>query len=410
MDHRLRRLVAAAVLALSLIVVIYLVFFAPSETRISTPTPDTSTQESSGPIWTMLPSTPESDDKRTAEALAVQQEEATPASEDEQGDSPSRQMAEMPLWMGRVASNPENAVCPGPATRTVSVANASELTQALASAVAGDQIELAPGVYQGNFELAASGESSKRIWICGPRDAVIDSGDIREGYGLHITGSYAGVWGITISNAQKGIVVDGGDFVQVDNVEVHTIGDEAIHFRGNATDGVVQDSLIHYTGLRREKFGEGIYVGSAVSNWGEITDGEPDKSDRVAIRRNRIWDTTAESIDLKEGTSNGVVEYNSFDGSGLTEADSWVDVKGNGYRIVGNVGTTSPEDGFQTHNIDDMGWGRENQFVSNTAQVSGEGYGFYIHDADKTANVVSCSNMVTNAGAGFSNIACSDPA
>jgi hypothetical protein len=152
-------------------------------------------------------------------------------------------------------------------------------------------------------------------------------------------------------------MIDGGDFVHIDSVEVHTIGDEAIHFRGNATDGVVQDSLIHHTGLRRDKFGEGIYVGSAVSNWGKITNGDPDKSDRIAILRNRIWDTTAESIDLKEGTTEGRVELNAFDGSSLTGADSWVDAKGNDYVLQGNVGMTSPEDGFQTHNIDNMGWG-----------------------------------------------------
>ena len=229
---------------------------------------------------------------------------------------------------------------------------------------------------RGTSCLAASGENGKRIWICGPREATIDSGGHKNGYGLHITGSYVGVWGLTVSNAQKGIVIDGGDFVQIDFVEVHTIGDEAIHFRGTATDGVVQDSLVHHTGLRRDKFGEGIYVGSAVSNWGKITNGEPDKSDRIAILRNRIWDTTAESIDLKEGTSDGRVEFNSFDGSRLIGADSWVDVKGNNYLVQGNVGVTSPEDGFQTHNIDDLGWGQDNRFIANTAQVSGPGYGF----------------------------------
>lgn len=409
MENRKRQAIAAAVLVLSLVVVAYLVFFTPSETKVSTPTPVTTLQATSGPLWTQLPSTPETDDKRTAEAGAAQAE-LTPEDDTDQAAAPMRQMAAMPEWMGRVASNPENAVCPGPAVRTVSVKNGNELAQALANAVAGDQIVLAPGTYQGNFELAVSGEASKRIWICGPREAIIDSGGISEGDGLRITGNYTGVWGITVSNAQTGILVDGADYVHIDNVEVHTIGDEGIRFQGNATDGVVQDSSIHYTGLHNEKLGEGIHVGSAVSSWGDISQGEPDKSDRVAILRNRIWDTTAESIDLKEGTSNGMVEYNSFDGTSLTAADSWVDVKGNGYVISGNVGTTSPGDGFQTHNIDDMGWGRDNQFRSNTAQVSGDGYGFYIQDSDKTDNLVACSNFATGAASGFSNVACSEDA
>ena len=244
--------------------------------------------------------------------------------------------------------------------------------------------------------------------MCGPRAAVIDSGGPKNGYALQITGSYVGVWGITISNAQKGVIVDGGDFVQIDNVEVHTIGDEAVHFRGTATDGVVQDSLIHHTGLRRDKFGEGIYVGSAVSNWPKYSNGKPDQSDRVRISRNQIWDTTAESIDIKEGTSGGSVEFNSMDGTGMTGADSWVDMKGNGYTIRGNVGVSAPEDGFQTHNIDNMGSGSNNEFISNTAQVDGPGYGFYIHDPQSTDNIVSCTNLATKADSGFSNLPCSD--
>ena len=407
MEYRQRRLIAAATLALSVVIVVYLIFFTPSESNIATPAP--SAVDASAQPWTPLPNTPESNDKRIAEAVDAQREH-TSESEVEVASEEFREMAAMPPWMGRIASSPENPDCPGTPARTVEVADADGLTVALENAEAGDRISLAPGPYQGNFVIAASGEQDNRIWICGPREARIDSGGHKNGYGLHITGSYVGVWGLTVSNAQKGIVVDGGDFVQIDFVDVHTIGDEAVHFRGTATDGVVQDSLVHHTGLRRDKFGEGIYVGSAVSNWGKISNGEPDKSDRIAILRNRIWDTTAESIDLKEGTSDGRVEFNSFDGSRLIGADSWVDVKGNNYLVHGNLGVASPEDGFQTHNIDDLGWGQDNRFIANTAQVSGPGYGFYIHDSDKTNNLVSCTNIVTDAASGYANTACSDTA
>jgi hypothetical protein len=336
---------------------------------------------------------------------------ASPESDENEdaGEDVVRPIADMPRWMERVESTPERQVCPNTSARTVDVTNSDELVDALEDARPGDRISLAAGRYEGNFVMAASGEQGKPIWMCGPRDAVFDSGGQKNGYGLHITGSYAGTWGMTISNSQKGIVVAGGDFAQIEYVEVHTIGDEAIHFRGHPTDGVVQDFLIHHTGLRRDKFGEGIYIGSAVSNWGEISDSEPDKIDWVSILRNRIWDTTSDSIDLKEGTSGGRVEFNSFDGSSLAGADSWVDVKGNDYVIQGHVGTNSPEDGLQTHNIADLRWGRDNDFRGNTALVSGPGYGFYIHDADKINYQVSCSNTVIVAASGFSNLPCSDP-
>ena len=136
------------------------------------------------------------------------------------------------------------------------------------------------------------------------------------------------------------------------------IGDEAIHLRNFSTDNVVSDNEISRTGLRREKFGEGVYIGTAVSNWCTISNCRPDRSDRNVVVGNRIDTTTAEAVDIKEGTTGGLVEDNVFDGSALSGADSWVDVKGTAWLIQGNTGTASPRDGFQTHEILE-GWGSQ---------------------------------------------------
>ena len=86
---------------------------------------------------------------------------------------------------------------------------------------------------------------------------------------------------------------------------------------------------------------------------------------------NRIGpNTTAESVDIKEGTSATIVTGNSFDGRGMTAADSWVDAKGNVALISRNTGSHSPRDGFQTHVIV-SGWGSGNRFTANHAQVDG---------------------------------------
>ena len=82
------------------------------------------------------------------------------------------------------------------------------------------------------------------------------------------------------------------------------------------------DNTISDTGIRREKFGEGVYVGSAQSNWCTISDCRPDRSDRNVIEGNAISGTTSEAIDIKEGTVDGVVFDNSFDGAAMTESDS----------------------------------------------------------------------------------------
>jgi hypothetical protein len=203
-------------------------------------------------------------------------------------------------------------------------------------------------------------------------------------------------------------MLDGANHVTLEYMDVSLTGHEAIHLRSRSSDNLVQFNDIHDTGFKRDKFGEGIYFGSAVSNWGTYSDGEPDTSDRNRAIGNRIWNTTSESIDIKEGTTGGVIEGNVMDGSKLSGADSWVDVKGNGYTIRANTGTSSSMDGFQTHVINNMDWGRDNTFSGNTATVNGPGYGFSIHDAETSNNIVLCDNVVKGAAKGFANLDCEE--
>ena len=301
---------------------------------------------------------------------------------------------------------PANSPCPEATARTVSVTNTTELEQALASAEPGDQITIADGIYAGNFTIDRSGTVEQRIAVCGTRNAILDGVSTTGGYALHVTSSYWTLHGFSVTNAQKGVVLDGASFNILEQLAVYQIGDEGVHFRAFSSDNIIQDSEVHDTGLRREKFGEGIYIGSAVSNWSKYSNGSEDRSDRNQVLRNRIWNTTAECIDIKEGSTGGLVEDNRFDGSMLSGADSWVDVKGNGYVIRANFGTKSPTDGFQTHVINNMEWGSDNRFEANIAEVFGSGYGFYIHDAETSNNTITCDNQVSDAAQGYANVDC----
>jgi hypothetical protein len=312
----------------------------------------------------------------------------------------------MPEWMRNAAPEPADSDCPSSDGRRVDVTDAESLTAALEAVQPGDQIVLADGVYSGTFVARQAGSEDARISLCGSRDAVIDAGDFGNGYALHITGDYWTVRGITITNALKGVMLDDADFTVLSGIEVHTIGHEAVHFRSGSSDNVIQESDIHNTGLKRDKFGEGVYLGSAVSNWEKYSGGNPDQSDRNQVLRNRIWDTTSESIDIKEGTIGGLIEGNLMDGSSLSGADSWVDVKGSGYIIQDNQGRNAGGDGYQTHVINDMEWGSDNLFDANIAVVNGDGFGFYIHDPATSNNSVLCNNEVAEAGSGFANLEC----
>jgi hypothetical protein len=291
---------------------------------------------------------------------------------------------------------------------TVEVTTADELTAALADAAPGDVIELADGTYAGAFVARTSGTASAPIWLCGGRDAVLDGGGPRKGYGLHLVpAQHWRVVGFTVRNAQKGVMADGTSGTVIQDLLVEDIGDEAVHLRSGSTGNAVLANTIRRTGLRRDKFGEGVYVGSAHSNWPKYSGGEPDRSDFNLVADNEISETGAESVDIKEGTTGGAVLRNTFDGAGMTGGDSWIDVKGNEWLIAGNSGRNAPEDGMQTHRILD-GWGARNVFTSNTFDGSGSGLGIYVHDPDDTDNVVRCDNRTTAGGPVTSNVACTD--
>lgn len=293
------------------------------------------------------------------------------------------------------------AGCP-PATLTVTTA--AELTSALATVQPGSVIHLADGTYTGNFRATGAGSAGQPITLCGGQGAVLDGGGVEDGYVLHLErASYWVLQGFTVRNGQKGVIADETDHSLIQGLTVENTGDEAIHLRRFSSDNKVTGNTIRGAGLRKPKFGEGIYIGTAESNWCDVTACEPDRSDRNEIRGNTVSGTTAESVDIKEGTSDGFLAGNTFDGSAMTEADSWVDVKGKGWRIEGNTGRNSPQDGFQTHEIID-GWGTENVFHNNVAEVNGPGLGYSLKPARD--NVVDCSNTASQAGQGLSNITC----
>lgn len=289
----------------------------------------------------------------------------------------------------------------------VKVTTASQLRKALFDAGPGDTILLEPGTYAGQFQATTSGTHSAPITLCGSRSAVIDGGGTTSGYGFHL--DHAAWWrieGFTVEGGQKGVVTDASDHDLIYGLYVHGIGDEAIHLRALSSYDTVSHNVIRDTGLHNGYYGEGIYVGSANHNWCRYTNCQPDKSDHDLIIDNNVADTTAENVDIKEGTSFGTIIGNQFNGAGMNRADatSWVNVKGNDWTIIDNTGVDSNKDGFSDHQVY-PGWGIDNVFESNSAAVNGPGYGFFVQ-SKRLNDVVYCNNKVLRARRGYSNHAC----
>lgn len=175
-------------------------------------------------------------------------------------------------------------------------------------------------------------------------------------------------------------------------------------------------------GSRDHRRGESIYIGSARSNWETYTGGQPDGSNRNRIIGNRIWDAPAELIDIKEGTSFGLVEGNVFDGSQLIggrndEGGSWVDCKGTDYTFRNNTGSSTSGVAFEVQDVFKGSGlsGLRNVFESNRYVGSGPDYFIWIAASAEGGttptspyhhNAVACDNDAGGSALGLSNIPC----
>ena len=336
-----------------------------------------------------------------------------------------------PSTVGRTSASPTDVSPPVP--DEVRVTDPASLRAALAAARPGQTITLADGRYSGRparggddgdepgrYMITTSGTAAAPITLRGSRAAVIDGDGPGGGYVLHLVGaSHWVLRGFTASSGSKGIVLDRSSHDVLDDLHVTDIGAEGVHLRDSSSDNVLSSSEIDHTGVKQQGFGEGVYLGSASSSWGRYSGGQPDRSDRNQVLDNHLHDTAAENIDVKEGTSGGLVRGNTLDGDGTAgqnSADSWIDVKGSDYLIERNHGVhtaaaSEPADcargrearfcsGFEVHTPIE-GSGARNTFRGNRLEVDAPGAGIWLqHTAVDRGNVIGCDNEVVGAGAG----------
>ncbi len=290
--------------------------------------------------------------------------------------------------------------CP---TSTVEVASSANLAAALANATAGEVIDLRPGTYRGNFVVTRSGTASSPIQICGPRTAVLDGGTTQSGYTLHIShASYVSVSGLTIRGGQKGVVVDRSQDVTLNALDVGEVGDEGIHLRNDSSFDLVEHCVVHDTGLVHPYFGEGFYIGTAHRNW--LHDA-PDASTHDELRDDASFATTAEGVDIKEGTSYGLIDGGHFDGALESGVVSVINIKGNHWTVRDATVLHGPTYAIATHVIT-SGSGSFNVVSNNVLSVAGTGPDIWFAQPESTHNVVTCDNRKVDGAPAGTSIPC----
>lgn len=262
-----------------------------------------------------------------------------------------------------------------------SVSNSTELQQALYTVAAGDTILLQPGTYESSeygtkaalFSSSQAGTADQPITIKSAdpeQPAILKGTDNSKGIVLYLTGDYWNIEGIVCSNAQKGIVLDHSNYTYLKNVEVYETGQEGIHLRDGSSYCVIDGANVHDTGLTNATYGEGIYIGSAKTTTGYAYNCDDNVVKNCTLGPN----TTAECVDIKEYTTGNRIENCTLYGGGMTETDSFIDIKGNETTVQNNIcdsqGNTTITDAFQVH-CQVEGWGCDNMISNNTVSFTG---------------------------------------
>ncbi len=261
----------------------------------------------------------------------------------------------------------------------VLVTNTEELIAALENAQAGDEIILREGIYQNDkwlgewaaFYSHGEGTSEQPIVIRSEdpeNPATISAASQNAKYALYILGDHWIIKDLCISNAAKGIMLDNSNYSVVTGCEVYDIGDEAIHIRDNSSYCLIENCYIHDAGTVNPQYGEGVYIGSAYNAEGVGFDCHYNTVRNCKFGPN----IAADHVDIKEYTIGNIVEYCTFDGTGiqnLNGGNSFAEVKGNHNIIRYNTGYRNGNEnvlyGFDMSNQVE-GWGQENLFHDNT--------------------------------------------
>ena len=233
-------------------------------------------------------------------------------------------------------------------TNQIYVTNTAELKAALTNVRAGDEIILKSGTYEDDassgkwrvFEAAASGTPEQHIIIRSEdpaHPAVLCANQPEKKCVMYITGSYWEIRDLKIQNAAKGIFLAKSEHSIISDCEVCEIGDEAIHIIDDSSYNLVENCFIHDTGTVNAKYGEGVYIGSAknATEYGFACHYNTVRGCRFGPN------VSADHVDIKEYTIGNLVEYCTFDGTGIkgeNGGNSFVEIKGNDAVVRYNTG------------------------------------------------------------------------
>ena len=276
----------------------------------------------------------------------------------------------------------------------------SSINAALEEANPGDTVILEDGVHKQDIKSVRDGQPDKYIVITGSRKAIVNGN--KDSRMIQINHSYIQLEGFTVDGKQgsgdkvedyvdKGVYVlgtkkpevirdDKGEYessidgFKLTNAHVQNLGGECVRLRSFITNAEVMGNVIENCGVHDFQFpsstvnGEAIYVGTSSNQWmdGKNSRAGPDLTKYIHIHHNEITPRANECVDVKEGTTMTLVEYNVCSEQ-LDEHSAGLDSRTDEvifrYNEVFNTAGAGVRIGG--HNIDGKTYGMKNEVYGN---------------------------------------------
>ena len=226
----------------------------------------------------------------------------------------------------------------------INVTPQDSIQSALEKAQPGDVVVLGDGEYAQDFKSVRSGTREKRITITGSREAIVHGKS--ESRMIEINHSYITLDGFTASgkkndgkksedfvdkciyiigtNPPEAIRDNGAEYessldgMVVSNMHITECGGECLRIRSFVTNAEIVGNKIDGCGRHDFMFpsstvnGECVYVGTSSNQWddGKNSKPGPDLTKFIWIHENEINSQGNECVDVKEGATDVLVEYN----------------------------------------------------------------------------------------------------
>ncbi|MFT7559665.1 MAG: hypothetical protein ACI93R_001578 [Flavobacteriales bacterium] len=225
-------------------------------------------------------------------------------------------------------------------TNLIIVSNGEELQDAMLNAEPSQHIFLTAGLYSApaveaesgldgaHFYSDRSGAEDAGIVLRGSSGVNLTGDSLTTGSVLQLSGDYWTVAGLTLSGAKTGLILDSANNNSFVDILVQGVGGRGVEVRNDSNENAFRRLVVRETGQDETEVdvqAEAVVVGSDGSDWLDApTPGAFSELNDGNVFNNVILggDIAGNLFDVKEGSTNTLVQFGLFNSSDIESGDA----------------------------------------------------------------------------------------